>query len=212
MRCLTFLMLLLSSSLIAQPFNSIKKIQPFAQVSVQHEEEENQEKRDLAKEQWLDTSKQMLLIDTGTRVVENTMSPIAFSKPLKYMHKTSSYGYRLHPILNKWRFHSGVDFASHADTVYSILSGHVKESGYSPSLGHYVKTLHSGGKLEVLYAHLSQYYCLAGQPVSAGEPLGITGSTGLSTGDHLHLAVYNNGQHVDPISFMSMILLFNNKR
>lgn len=208
-----FIWLLSTATLSAQPFNSIKKIHSLAHVSIQQNtEEENQHKGATIREYRLDTITQTPPTDTATKVVEGKAHPsIVFSKPLISLNKTSSYGNRFHPILKKWRFHSGVDFASHADTVYSMLSGHVKESGYSSTLGYYVRTLHSGGKIEILYAHLSQYHYRAGQQIFAGEPLGITGSTGLSTGDHLHLAVYENGQHIDPISFMSKILLFNNK-
>lgn len=213
MRFLTvFIWLLSTNSSIAQAFNSIVKLKQLAHVSIQ-QNGEHQNQSDITRWQPLDTITQRSLTDTATKVAKKTVpSSIAFSKPLTSLQKTSSYGYRLHPIFKKWRFHSGVDFASQADTVYSMLSGRVKESGYSSTLGYYVRTVHSGGTIEILYAHLSQYYHRAGQQISAGEPVGITGSTGLSTGDHLHLAVYENGQHIDPVSLMSKILLFNNKR
>lgn len=201
----------MSLSLFAQGFNSVIKPVSLNSISIQSQERK----------------KSGLPIKDTTRVfspdsipaitipkveTERQYAPptIAFAKPLIRLQKTSSYGSRFHPILKKWRFHSGVDLASHSDTVYSMLSGRIKESGHSSTLGYYVRTEHSNGELEVLYAHLSEYYYLRGQTIEAGEPIGITGSTGLSTGDHLHLAVYQQGRHVDPIKFMTQILNFNN--
>ncbi|MCL4638338.1 MAG: M23 family metallopeptidase [Olivibacter sp.] len=155
-------------------------------------------------------SKAALSLPIKSIPIEEQPRTISFSKPLAWLQKTSGYGYRFHPILKKWKYHSGVDLASNSDTVYSMLSGKVKDSGYSAALGNYVRTEHIDGKIELLYAHLSEYYYLIGETVSAGDPIGITGSTGRSTGDHLHLAVFLEGRHVDPLQFMSQILNFNN--
>lgn len=209
-----FVLLFLCNSLIAQDFNSVRKSCSLAQIAVRDLTIDKIPKADESTNvKVFDTNHNRKSIDNRAIMDERPSSMfIPFSKPLNHLLKTSSFGYRFHPILKKWRFHSGVDFASNTDTVYSILSGQVKESGYSTTLGYYIRTVHSGGKLEILYAHLSQYHFLKGEQISAGEPLGITGSTGLSTGDHLHLAVYEDGRHVDPISFMSKILLFNNQQ
>lgn len=202
----------LSLSLFAQTFNSVMK--PVSLNSVSTVSDDKKIARPAE-----DTTR-ILLPDSLPKLsiphprmdeqLKDDPPTIAFSKPLSYLQKTSKYGYRFHPILKRWRFHAGVDLASNADTVYSMLSGKIKDSGYSSTLGYYVRTEHSDGKLEVLYAHLSEYYYLKGDSLSAGEPIGITGSTGLSTGDHLHLGVYKEGRHVDPIIFMSQILNFNN--
>ncbi|WP_312352566.1 M23 family metallopeptidase [Sphingobacterium siyangense] len=207
----------LTLNLVGQGFNSVTKAHSLPQVTIQR--------------QFINRTIKEIDIPVTTVSSDNTaigdkpdfkvkemkttpypLSSILFSKPMVSLHRTSSFGPRFHPILKKWRFHSGVDFASNADTVYSILSGRIKSSGYSPTLGYYVKTEHYDGKIEVLYAHLSQYHHQERQHVNAGETIGITGSTGLSTGDHLHLAISINNEYVDPIEFMSTILRFNSLR
>lgn len=205
-------LLLISFNVFAQDFNSIRKPLSLNAVSVRVMEplEEESDNRDTVYIQMPDTISHEHQYDHEKNSVDsNSLRTIAFATPLERLRKTSGYGYRVHPILKKWMFHSGVDLASSSDTVYSMLSGTVKSAGYSPTLGYYVRTQHSEGKVEVLYAHLSEYHYKAGETISAGEPIGITGSTGRSTGDHLHLGVYKDGQHVDPIPFMSQILDFN---
>ncbi len=208
-------MILLSVVSYAQDFNSVRKPLLLNKVSVRPiiEPDSVQVSKDSQPSKIIDTASftnfQFQPLHRSPKIIEEKQT-IEFSKPLAFLYKTSSYGMRFHPILKKWRFHSGVDLASNADTVYSMLSGKVKKSGYSPTLGFYVRTEHSNGNIEVLYAHLSQYHYLDGESISAGQPLGITGSTGLSTGDHLHLGVYKNGKHLNPIKFMSEILRFNN--
>ncbi|HLT85958.1 MAG TPA: M23 family metallopeptidase [Sphingobacterium sp.] len=201
--------LLAISGLNAQEFNSVRKPKLLTQISTVTQPEISL--KDTVFKEVKDT---MFIPNTAPATNESAptrkrINSIEFAKPLDRLQKTSSYGNRFHPILKKWRFHSGVDLAANSDTVYSILSGFIKDSGYSPTLGYYVRTEHLNGKIEVLYAHLSQYHYIKREPITAGSPLGITGSTGLSTGEHLHLAIYQNGLHVDPIAFMANILRFN---
>jgi len=201
----------MSLSLFAQTFNSVKKPLSLNSVSTVSEERKMILPVDDSTRIHLPDSLPELSIPLTQKDEDLMDDPltIAFSKPLSYLQKTSSYGYRFHPILKTWRFHAGVDFASNNDTVYSMLAGKIKDSGYSSTLGYYVRTEQSNGKLEVLYAHLSEYYYLKGENLEAGDPIGITGSTGLSTGDHLHLGVYKEGRHIDPLIFMSQIFNFN---
>lgn len=201
----------ISLSLFAQTFNSVMKPVSLNAVStVSHDQKIIPPAEDSTRVHLQDSLAQRTIPSNTTEMeLQDDPSTIAFSKPLSYLQKTSSYGYRFHPILKRWRFHAGIDLASNTDTVYSMLSGKVKDSGYSSTLGYYIRTEHSNGRLEVLYAHLSEYYYLTGESLSAGDPIGITGSTGLSTGDHLHLGVYKEGKHLDPIIFMSQIFNFN---
>jgi len=208
-----FILQLLPYALFAQDFNSIRKPVSLNSVSVKIADTPIAIKEpDSVKTNFSELETTELPVNAHLEKqpeFHQEKLAIDFSKPLNSLRKTSGYGHRFHPILRKWLFHSGVDLASNADTVYSILSGKIKESGYSKTLGYYVRTEHSNGAIEVLYAHLSEYHYLAGEPISAGQPIGITGSTGRSTGDHLHLAVYKNGKHTNPIAFMSDILRFN---
>lgn len=139
----------------------------------------------------------------------NKSSLIAISPPLQQLRETSGFGYRKHPILKKWRMHKGVDLAARKDTVFSVLDGEVTEAGYNSGLGYYMRIRHAEG-LNTLYAHLSQYYYKKGYNVKAGEPIGLTGSTGMTTGEHLHFGVYNRDRAIDPIDFLTQILNYNN--
>ena len=141
-------------------------------------------------------------------IKEPEQIPVAM--PLEKLQQTSGFGWRKHPIFKDWRKHKGVDFASNKDTVFAVLNGKIIEDGNSPSLGYYLKIQH-GENLETLYAHLSEYYYKTGQEVKAGESIALTGSTGWSTSDHLHLGVYQNGTAIDPIQFFTNVLNFNNK-
>lgn len=121
--------------------------------------------------------------------------------PLDNVSINSFYGYRYHPIDKVRKFHYGVDLQAKSDTVYSIIGGIVKDSGYSKGLGYYVKIEFK--EYEFIYGHLSQYYVLAGQRVYAGQRIGKTGSTGKSTGEHLHFAVKRESRFINPISFIN---------
>ena len=120
---------------------------------------------------------------------------------------TSPFGYRVHPIYGNTRFHSGIDIgAGFGDTIMAAASGTViyvetpvpgqnwGGSGY----GNYFIIDHGNG-VSTLYAHCSNVYVSNGQQVSAGEAVGTVGSTGGSTGSHLHFEVRINGNRVDPL-------------
>ena len=200
---------LVQTVVFAQDFNSVRKPKSLNSIRIRDTvAREVSSKTDTVYVATIDSNVfYQPTIATEPKKLKNSLIP--FATPLVKLNKTSAYGYRVHPILRKWMFHSGVDLASRSDTVYSMLSGVVKDSGYSPTLGYYVRTEHSYGEIEILYAHLSEYHYRKGEIILAGAPLGITGSTGRSTGDHLHLSVYRNGHHVDPIPFMAKILEFN---
>lgn len=122
---------------------------------------------------------------------------ISFSYPLSNLKITSPYGMRMHPVLGDYRFHHGIDLASHRDTVKSILTGKVISTGSSHSLGYYVLTRH--GDLAILYGHLSAIWVKPGSQLQQARPLGLTGNTGMATGDHLHLEVRLLGRTIDPL-------------
>lgn len=132
---------------------------------------------------------------------------LSYSQPLTRMHITSSYGMRMHPILGVYKFHAGIDLAARSDTVRSILKGQIVSMGYSKSLGYFVATIH--GDLTILYGHLSAIRVKPKSFVQAGDILGITGSTGLSTGDHLHLEVRLLGRRIDPLLLFKYLQKLN---
>ncbi|MXO88621.1 peptidoglycan DD-metalloendopeptidase family protein [Altererythrobacter aestuarii] len=113
---------------------------------------------------------------------------------------TSRYGMRRHPILGIRRMHAGLDFrASHGTPIYAVTDGRVNFAGRNGSYGNYVKLDHAGN-LATGYAHMSRIAVNRGQQVRRGQVIGYVGSTGLSTGPHLHYEMYRGGQKVDPAS------------
>jgi len=117
--------------------------------------------------------------------------------PLSRMTVTSPYGYRLHPITGQRQFHAGVDLRARRDTVYSALPGTVAEAGHGAGWGRYIRISH--GRITTVYAHLSAIGVRPGQPVTAGQPIAITGATGRVTGAHLHFEVRLNGAPINPL-------------
>ncbi|NET35987.1 MAG: peptidoglycan DD-metalloendopeptidase family protein [Cyanothece sp. SIO1E1] len=115
---------------------------------------------------------------------------------------TSRFGSRVHPILGYKRFHSGVDFgASHGTTIRAADSGTVIFAGWYGGYGRAVIVNHGGG-LTTLYAHASKLYVTEGQGVEQGQAIAAVGSTGLSTGPHLHFEVRKNGKPVNPLGYL----------
>ena len=112
---------------------------------------------------------------------------------------TSLFGPRRHPILGYTRMHAGVDFGAGWGTpIHAAASGTVGYAGYHGGHGNYVRLEHGGG-LGTGYGHMSRIAVSPGQTVSAGQVIGYVGSTGLSTGPHLHYEMYRNGRTVNPL-------------
>ncbi|MFM5929607.1 MAG: M23 family metallopeptidase [Novosphingobium sp.] len=112
---------------------------------------------------------------------------------------TSLFGMRRHPILGYARLHAGVDFgASWGSPIRATASGVVSYAGRHGGHGNYVRIDHGGG-LGTGYGHMSSIVAWAGSRVQAGQIIGYVGSTGLSTGPHLHYEMYRNGRTVNPL-------------
>ena len=116
---------------------------------------------------------------------------------------SSGFGWRLHPILGSWLMHAGRDFAAPEGTpVVAALSGQVLSSGLAGGYGIAIELEHADPLRRTLYGHLSEIYVRAGQQVRQGEVIGRVGSTGLSTGPHLHFELRTPSragwQAVDP--------------
>mgnify|MGYP004464257809 FL=1 len=116
---------------------------------------------------------------------------------------TSDYGERTHPISGAWDFHTGIDLAAAAGTpVYPIYAGEVTAVGSSQSYGNYVKLRHCDN-LETVYCHCEVVLCREGDRVTVNDVIARVGSTGVSTGPHLHLSVLAEGYYVDPMNLYS---------
>lgn len=104
---------------------------------------------------------------------------------------SSVFGYRIHPITGEERFHQGTDIAAPEGTpVLAAWEGRVEIAGWLGGLGFAVVISHDNGSRETRYGHLSQILVEPGQTVSKGQPIGLVGSTGMSTGPHLHFEIW----------------------
>ena len=116
---------------------------------------------------------------------------------------SSVYGYRVHPIYGTVKFHAGEDIpASYGAEILAAASGTVTTAGWVSGYGNYTVIDHGGGTMTA-YGHQSSILVSVGQYVQQGQVIGYVGSTGNSTGPHLHFEVYQNGSTVDPKSFFS---------
>lgn len=122
---------------------------------------------------------------------------------------TSTFGMRRHPILGYKRMHSGIDFGGgYGAPIYAVTDGVVSIAGRHGGYGNFVKLNHGNG-LGTGYGHMSRIAVRPGQRVSRGQVIGYIGSTGLSTGPHLHYELYRNGRAVNPssVTFVTRALL-----
>ena len=122
---------------------------------------------------------------------------------------SSGYGYRIHPTLGYSKLHGGIDITgsgAYGKPIYSIAAGKVILSSYNGSYGNCIMIDHgtyNGNSIISLYAHCASLYVGVGQNVAKGQQIGTVGSTGRSTGAHLHFEIRYNGNRVDPLSFYS---------
>jgi murein DD-endopeptidase MepM/ murein hydrolase activator NlpD len=122
---------------------------------------------------------------------------------------TSSFGMRRHPILGYVRRHAGMDFhASYGQPIVAVTDGYVLSAGRAGGCGNAVKLQHAAG-LATRYCHMSRMAVSAGQSVRRGQVIGYVGTTGLSTGPHLHYEMYRGGQVINPasVAFVTRALL-----
>ncbi len=119
-----------------------------------------------------------------------------------YTRISDDYGWRTHPILGVQQFHNGLDMAAPSGTpILAATDGTVVAATYNASMGNYVMIDHGGG-LFTIYMHASALYVSSGQTVSKGEQIAAVGSTGRSTGPHLHFSVRLNGNYVSPWNYL----------
>jgi murein DD-endopeptidase MepM/ murein hydrolase activator NlpD len=114
----------------------------------------------------------------------------------------SGFGYRRHPLWGGYHMHTGLDFgAPYGDPIKAADGGEVIFSGWWDGYGKAVVVDHGGG-LSTVYGHMSRIYVQSGQKIDKGQIIGLVGSTGFSTGPHLHFEVRRNGKPVDPTGFL----------
>ena len=116
---------------------------------------------------------------------------------------TSRFGYRRHPVYRRVRHHDGTDIAAKSGSpILATAKGVVKEAAYDRYLGHFVKLDHGNG-LQTVYAHMSKRLVSKGAVVQRNDEIGKVGSTGMSTGPHLHYEVHKRGKAVDSAEYFT---------
>ena len=139
-------------------------------------------------------------------VVSNYMS---VSLPLKKIQINSKFGMRMHPIYHRYIMHNGVDLHARHEDVLSMLPGRVIRVGYDSRSGKFVTV--QSASYTVSYCHLSRQYVRQNDFVYAGQPLGLTGSTGAATGEHLHLTTKKDGKAFNPVILLNLVQSIKNR-
>ena len=134
----------------------------------------------------------------------NSSGSTSWIRPCNYVKVTSPYGFREQPTAGASRFHQGIDLGAPAGTtIVASRAGTVTSAGYSNSLGWYV-TINHGDGFSSMYGHmLGPAYVSSGSYVSQGQSIGGVGSTGISTGNHLHFAILYNGAYQNPAAYVA---------
>jgi murein DD-endopeptidase MepM/ murein hydrolase activator NlpD len=141
-------------------------------------------------------------MDSAASPVTRAAVSIPSRMPVEGVRLSSDYGMRNHPVTGGRRAHKGVDLAGPVGTpILATADGTVARADWFSSYGLYVQLEH-GGNLQTRYGHMSRLNVAAGQHVRKGEVIGYVGSTGRSTGPHLHYEVRINGQAVNPVPYM----------
>jgi murein DD-endopeptidase MepM/ murein hydrolase activator NlpD len=140
-------------------------------------------------------------MDGGTATTKSSVS-IPSLMPVEGVHLSSDYGMRTHPVLGGRRQHKGVDLAGPTGTpIHAAADGVVSRADWFSSYGLYVSLEH-GGSLQTRYGHMSRLNVAAGQRVHKGDVIGYIGTTGRSTGPHLHYEVRIAGVAVNPVPYL----------
>ncbi len=139
---------------------------------------------------------QVRLLSEVKQSVNSMCMPVASQKI------NSPFGYRINPVTGNYGLHSGIDInAKTGDEIYAALAGEVVKSKFSSDYGHFV-TIDHGEGLVTIYAHCSKRLVEVGDKVERGDVIALVGSTGQSTGPHLHFEVRVNGNRIDPQYFL----------
>ena len=130
--------------------------------------------------------------------------PFAHTSPVAG-YTSSGFGYRLHPLENKVKFHYGTDFAANSGmAVCAFADGTVLAAGQDDGYGNYVKIRHADG-YTTLYGHCSKLLVRAGETVTAGQEIALVGATGKATGPHLHFELMHDGYYCNPEFYLAAV-------
>ena len=148
----------------------------------------------------IEESPSTMSVDGYNEIIKEFLS---VSYPLKNIKINSGYGMRKHPIMHRYCMHNGIDLHARQEDVFSMLPGEVIRVGQDNRSGKFVTV--KSESFTISYCHLSRQYVQTGEFVRAGEPIGFSGSTGMSTGEHLHLTTKKDGRAIDPIILLEYV-------
>lgn len=144
--------------------------------------------------------KQKLMEESG-EVITYDGGMFTFPAP-SYTRVSDEFGWRTHPILGVQQYHNGVDLAAPGGSpILAAYDGEVVAASYTATMGNYVMINH-GNDLYTIYMHASKLYVSQGEKVTKGQKIAAVGSTGRSTGNHLHFSVRKNGEYVNPWNYL----------
>ncbi len=167
-------------------------------------EEEERKRREEEERKKQEAMQQQQQQQGTTKPPSNVTAGITWVMPCSYRYLSSPYGWRIHPVYGDRRFHSGVDLAGKGGTpIYASRSGYVTAATYNSGNGYYV-TINHGDGFSTSYLHMQSSPTVSkGEYVVAGQVIGYMGSTGISTGNHLHFTIYYNGNTVNPADYIN---------
>ncbi len=132
----------------------------------------------------------------------NSMRHYPSIKPIRGVIK-SGYGYRIHPILKRRKFHEGIDISARKWTpIRATADGYVEHEGVLGDYGIAVQIVHGSSGFETLYGHMCKTAVVEGEMIKRGDLIGYVGSTGMSTGPHVHYEVRKHGRHDNPYKYL----------
>lgn len=153
----------------------------------------------------IEESPSTMAVDGYNEIIKEFLS---VSYPLKNIKINSGYGMRKHPIMHRYCMHNGIDLHARQEDVFSMLPGEVIRVGQDHRSGKFVTV--KSESFTISYCHLSRQYVQTGDFVRAGEPIGFSGSTGMSTGEHLHLTTKKDGKAFDPTILIEYVRYVKN--
>ena len=142
---------------------------------------------------------------SGTDTTPSTQAPSSsgWVKPLRSYTITSPFGMRVHPISGVYKMHEGVDLSAPQGTpIYAAKSGKVTTTSFQAGGAGYYVSINHGDGFSSVYMHMTHYIVKPGDYVNAGQVIGYVGSTGGSTGPHLHFGISYNGKYVNPMNYI----------
>lgn len=190
------LMLVLNCVGIQAQFNTIGNVT----TKVLNKQEAFPPEQDVAQTDSIEVPSPPMAVDGYNEIIKNFLS---VSFPLKNIKINSEFGMRKHPIMHRYCMHNGIDLHARQEDVYSMLPGEVIRVGQDNRSGKFVTV--KSESFTISYCHLSRQFVQTGDFVRAGEPIGFSGSTGMSTGEHLHLTTKKNGKVINPTILLDYV-------